>query len=238
MDLDPGQTEFTPPGLISLNEVTTPLFGPPCTHMRDPLQTYFIGDVTPQNDVEQFEKSALALFETWRETSDTCPLVINSHGWMQGRGYTSQVKLINHMRPQRIVQLADEPSKAPLRIADLKASQHGTDWLPLVHALPSAVCAAPRVRHTAADLRSHAYRCYFEDARCRTLRVSWRQLCVAFADQLPPSQAFYALNGTVVALAVDHRPRRLLNEVSTASAENRLTRVRGSTTLPISCPST
>jgi polynucleotide 5'-kinase involved in rRNA processing len=217
MDLDPGQTEFTPPGLISLNEVTAPLVGPPSTHMRDPILTHFIGDITPQNDVDHFEQSALALFAAYRELDlNKCPLIINSHGWMQNRGYTSQIRLINHFRPQRIVQLAEDQSKAPLRIADLKASQHGTDWVPLIHTLPIAESASPRVKHSAADYRSHAYRCYFEDARCRTLRVSWRHLTIAFTDELPPSQALYALNGTVVALTVDTRPRRLLNEVSTS----------------------
>ncbi len=220
MDLDPGQTEFTPPGLISLNEVTAPLLGPPSTHMHDPILAHFIGDITPQTDVDHFDQSAIALFTAYSELHNTakCPLIINSHGWMQSRGYTSQIRLINHFRPQRIVQLAEDQSKAPLHIADLKASQHGTDWVPLIHTLPVAESAAPRIRHTAADYRSHTYRCYFEDARCRTLRVSWRHLAIAFTDELPPSQALYALNGTVVALTVDTRPRRLLNEVSSCQS--------------------
>lgn len=214
MDLDPGQTEFTPPGLISLNEVTAPLVGPPSTHMRDPILAHFIGDITPQHEVDHFEQSVMALFAASNELDRAkCPLIINSHGWMHSRGYTSQLRLINHFKPQRIVQLAEDPSKAPLNIADLNASQHGTDWVPLVHTLPIAESAAPRVKHSAADYRSHAYRCYFEDARCRTLRVSWRHLAIAFTDQVAPSQALYALNGTVVALTTDTRPRRLLNEV-------------------------
>ena len=101
MDLDPGQTEFTPPGLISLNEVTAPLLGPPSTHLQNPILAHFIGDITPQNDVDQFEQSAMGLFAKHAAMNhDNCPLIINSHGWIQARGYTSQIRLINHFRPE------------------------------------------------------------------------------------------------------------------------------------------
>jgi polynucleotide 5'-hydroxyl-kinase GRC3/NOL9 len=38
IDLDPGQAEFTPPGLISLVLVTEPLVGPNFTHLKQPLE--------------------------------------------------------------------------------------------------------------------------------------------------------------------------------------------------------
>ncbi len=36
IDLDPGQTEFTPPGIISIHLISQPIMGPNFTHMRHP----------------------------------------------------------------------------------------------------------------------------------------------------------------------------------------------------------
>ena len=37
LECDVGQTEFTPPGIISLSRVDKPLLGPPFSHQRDPI---------------------------------------------------------------------------------------------------------------------------------------------------------------------------------------------------------
>lgn len=38
IDLDPGQTEFTPPGMISVHVCTEPIFGPNFTHLKDSVR--------------------------------------------------------------------------------------------------------------------------------------------------------------------------------------------------------
>ena len=37
LECDVGQTEFTPPGVISLSRVDKPLLGPPFTHQKEPV---------------------------------------------------------------------------------------------------------------------------------------------------------------------------------------------------------
>jgi len=38
LDLDPGQSEFTAPGCLSLVEVNEPLLGPSFTHIKTPIR--------------------------------------------------------------------------------------------------------------------------------------------------------------------------------------------------------
>ncbi|KAE8218489.1 hypothetical protein CF319_g7653, partial [Tilletia indica] len=57
LDLDLGQTEFGPPGVLSLNIFNTAtsssasplLIGPPWTTLRQPVRSHFVGDTTPKN---------------------------------------------------------------------------------------------------------------------------------------------------------------------------------------------
>lgn len=36
IDLDPGQTEFTPPGMLSAKVISEPILGPNFCHLKDP----------------------------------------------------------------------------------------------------------------------------------------------------------------------------------------------------------
>ena len=50
LDCDVGQPELTPPGLVSLFVVSTPLLGPPHTHLQTPLHSYFLGETSPKSE--------------------------------------------------------------------------------------------------------------------------------------------------------------------------------------------
>ena len=56
MDTDIGQTEFTPPGFVSIFilDNSEPMLGPALPHWRKPLLSYFIGDVTPRSFPEMY----------------------------------------------------------------------------------------------------------------------------------------------------------------------------------------
>ncbi|GFR22283.1 polynucleotide 5'-hydroxyl-kinase nol-9 [Trichonephila clavata] len=45
LDTDPGQTEFSPPGVVSLTKVTGPLLGPSFSHLRTPYRMIFTGSI-------------------------------------------------------------------------------------------------------------------------------------------------------------------------------------------------
>ena len=82
LDLDVGQPEMTPPGIVSLHQVeghlglssedhseTTLLLGPPHTHLSSSCvstSAYFFGDVTPRRDPRKYLSSAAALVDEHR----------------------------------------------------------------------------------------------------------------------------------------------------------------------------
>lgn len=45
LDLDPGQSEFTAPGCLSVVEVSEPLLGPSFTHFKIPLRYLLFGEL-------------------------------------------------------------------------------------------------------------------------------------------------------------------------------------------------
>lgn len=90
METDVGQPEFTPPGLVSLNIVSSPLFGPPFTHLTFPLSAYFVGDVTPKDAVMLYVRTVLKLYDEYLQERDIrLPLIINTHGWVKGTMFTN-----------------------------------------------------------------------------------------------------------------------------------------------------
>jgi polynucleotide 5'-hydroxyl-kinase GRC3/NOL9 len=50
LDGDVGQTEFAPPGCMSLHIIHAPAFSSPFTHLRPPHRAYFVGSTSPKND--------------------------------------------------------------------------------------------------------------------------------------------------------------------------------------------
>ena len=61
IDCDLGQPEFTTPGLLSLHIITEPILSPSHMHIKEPLLSYFIGDITSKNEPELFAKALTAL---------------------------------------------------------------------------------------------------------------------------------------------------------------------------------
>ncbi|PVG04867.1 hypothetical protein CPB86DRAFT_803579 [Serendipita vermifera] len=106
LECDPGQTEFTPPGLVSLHIIDKPIFGPPFTHPRHALKAHFTGSTSVKSLSSHYLKCVKALLETYNldiryeEDQETfpmemnaemarpkgVPLVINTFGWTKGLG--------------------------------------------------------------------------------------------------------------------------------------------------------
>ena len=96
MECDLGQTEFTPPGLVSLNYVSLPILGineivstqhpgPPFTHLRQPHKSFYIGATTPKHDPDFYLACITQLYNDYLATSSKdVPLVINTQGWIKG----------------------------------------------------------------------------------------------------------------------------------------------------------
>ncbi|XP_073679523.1 polynucleotide 5'-hydroxyl-kinase NOL9 [Garra rufa] len=103
LECDIGQTEFTPPGCLSLNTVTEPLLGPPFTHLRDPEHMVYYGQADCQADIDRYLESLKSL---WRHISGESPVIINTMGWIKGHGFQILVDLIRLFSVTHVVQLS------------------------------------------------------------------------------------------------------------------------------------
>ncbi|XP_064489335.1 polynucleotide 5'-hydroxyl-kinase NOL9-like isoform X2 [Ornithodoros turicata] len=105
LDCDPGQTEFSPPGTLSLVKVTHPLLGPPFTHVCTPEKMYFLGDVSPAASPDSYSNAIRCLVEYKNQHFPSCPLVVNTMGWLYGIGMSLFVDIIRWVNPTDLVQL-------------------------------------------------------------------------------------------------------------------------------------
>lgn len=106
LDLDPGQPEFSPPGDLSLVHLRSCKFGPSFTHPRvtvfagdTVLRSHHLGTLSPNVDPGHYLECASDLIEHYRTSfpdSRSCPLIVNSCGWVQGTGLELLVELIRY----------------------------------------------------------------------------------------------------------------------------------------------
>ncbi|KAG2532460.1 hypothetical protein JM18_001098 [Phytophthora kernoviae] len=103
LDTDLGQSELTPPGLVALHALTTPLLGPGFSQMKNPIRSFFCGDTNPGNDPLYYMKAVKSLLRLYdrkwgtysnasngspKNAQRTCvPLVVNTDGWIKSMGH-------------------------------------------------------------------------------------------------------------------------------------------------------
>ncbi|XP_016404510.1 polynucleotide 5'-hydroxyl-kinase NOL9-like [Sinocyclocheilus rhinocerous] len=123
LECDLGQTEFTPPGCLSLNTVTEPLLGPPFTHLRDPEHMVYYGQADCQADIDRYLESLKSL---WRHVSGESPVIINTMGWIRGHGFQILVDLIRLFSVTHVVQLSfGNAPQCQLLTPDFFRTAHG-----------------------------------------------------------------------------------------------------------------
>ncbi|XP_074645215.1 polynucleotide 5'-hydroxyl-kinase NOL9-like isoform X2 [Tubulanus polymorphus] len=111
LDCDVGQTEFTAPGLVSLNLITRPLLGPPFSHQLEPECCYFVGGVSPANDPSYYLKCVQRAFYKYSSLGPRVPLIVNTIGWNNGVGVCIMVEILKLIKPNRVVQLISKSIK-------------------------------------------------------------------------------------------------------------------------------
>ncbi|XP_069803237.1 polynucleotide 5'-hydroxyl-kinase NOL9 [Dendropsophus ebraccatus] len=121
LDCDLGQTEFTPPGCLSLLSITKPVLGPPYNQQRDPYKMVFYGDTSCEQDMERFIESVKYVITSYKRDQ---PLIINTMGWVKGFGLLLLIDLIHLLSPSHIVQMssADKIEMEPLTPEYIKRS--------------------------------------------------------------------------------------------------------------------
>ncbi|KAM9370265.1 polynucleotide 5'-hydroxyl-kinase NOL9 [Phaethornis superciliosus] len=113
MECDIGQTEFTPPGCVSLSDVTEPILGPPFTHQQTPRKMVYYGQTSCEQDTERYLDVVKYVFSSYKKE---VPLVINTMGWVKGEGLLLLIDIIRLLSPSHIVQMDvyDWKAMAPL----------------------------------------------------------------------------------------------------------------------------
>ncbi|XP_075577724.1 polynucleotide 5'-hydroxyl-kinase NOL9 [Pelecanus crispus] len=102
MECDIGQTEFTPPGCVSLSNVTEPILGPPFTHQQTPCKMVYYGQTSCEQDTERYLDVVKYVFSSYKKE---VPLVINTMGWVKGEGLLLLIDIIRLLSPSHIVQM-------------------------------------------------------------------------------------------------------------------------------------
>uniref|UniRef100_A0A1I7XF87 Protein kinase domain-containing protein n=1 Tax=Heterorhabditis bacteriophora TaxID=37862 RepID=A0A1I7XF87_HETBA len=85
LDVDVGQTEFTPAGCMSLWKLTMPILDLPFTHQQlFYSSSYFYGNISPADDTAKYKDIFDRLLNEFNSHSDPGSLVvINTMGWLE-----------------------------------------------------------------------------------------------------------------------------------------------------------
>lgn len=126
LDVDCGQSELSPPGMMTLTILSRPLLSDPPLHMVcggsgnhisqqqtedaiDQVASYFYGDITSKADPDTFINMTTQLMRTYAKlvagSSTACPLVVNTDGWVKGLGAEILAAVIGATNPCHVVQI-------------------------------------------------------------------------------------------------------------------------------------
>ncbi|XP_044259863.1 polynucleotide 5'-hydroxyl-kinase NOL9 [Tribolium madens] len=108
IDLDPGQSEFTVPGSISLVEITEPVFGVNYTHLHK-TQRSILSNINIAYEPDKYISSVKLLLREHFE--EEIPTVVNYMGYTHGMGLNILSAVIVHVQPTDILQICSRDSK-------------------------------------------------------------------------------------------------------------------------------
>ncbi|XP_059473817.1 polynucleotide 5'-hydroxyl-kinase NOL9 [Neocloeon triangulifer] len=114
LDLDPGQSEFTAPGCVSLVEVTEPLLGPSYTNQKPPLRSVFLGQVDVTRCLNEYHEAVQDLVKFFSKLGQSKPLIVNTMGFNSGIGVDIMsmiLKLLMEDVPVNVVNLKSRAAK-------------------------------------------------------------------------------------------------------------------------------
>lgn len=169
LDLDPGQPEFSPPGLISLYRILRPdvRMTTACPEQQDLLRRHWIGETSAKDDPHHYLACVADLIKMTDEERGSfdrsCTVVVNTPGWIKGTGKDLTIE---------ICRLLLDSFKNDLKVVAL-------GHVPLASELPSChITSLPGhdttgvLGPTAADLRTLNILGYFHrrEAACEALQ--------------------------------------------------------------------
>ncbi|CAE1264540.1 GRC3 [Acanthosepion pharaonis] len=226
LDCDPGQTEFTPPGCVSLNVVKQFILGPPFCHQQDPAFNTFFGEVSPEGNRNHYMMCIRSAINYYLRMPERLPLIINTMGWIKGPGKKMLDGIINMIPPDHVVLLNSvkervNPSdllpknvmKNQWRFEGEASDRHvGSTCNWDLTVLKSVVRNVEKMTKLSnADLRSLTILSYLGKNWSPGVslnhnvpyKIKWSSLAIHVCQEIvPPSQILYAINASVVALCI------------------------------------
>ena len=215
LETDPGQPSFSPPGLVSLHQLTNPIFSPPFIRsgMNDLIRSHHIGNISPRDNPRHYIDCINNLLS---HDSGNAPTIINTPGWTKGTGFELLLSLVEIASPDFILVLSNPGNDTLARNLHPLASKLEIDLL-LVESANTIPAAVPL---TAADLRtlgimSYFHRVDFDTWDFKTHLTAWKPWVVKFTgsleergicgiaiqgEELLPEDIVLAINGTMVAI--------------------------------------
>ncbi|KAK9462107.1 uncharacterized protein V1516DRAFT_673763 [Lipomyces oligophaga] len=166
LDLDPGQPEFGPPGLLHLLIPSrSQPFGPPITNViaNCILNSVHVGTTTPR-DIDNYSSCISYLVDRFleleRERSKPTPLLVNTCGWVKSGAQNSFSSVLENVKPDFIIQLknSEEESSTDLDTLISRYISQNSNTKLIIEGAPSTKA---RERMTAADARIARILAYF-----------------------------------------------------------------------------
>ncbi|KAH7700766.1 CRE-NOL-9 protein [Aphelenchoides avenae] len=107
LDSDIGQSELTPPGLVSLHNVKKPLLSASFIHPESTFtNSYFFGATSTQINIRFYLRLVDQAIRDFREkSSPKSVLVVNTMGWVEGEGQNIMYHIIKSSRATIVLNL-------------------------------------------------------------------------------------------------------------------------------------
>jgi len=105
LDTDLGQSEFTPPGLVSLTTCKGLLAGPPYTHTQTSVTAHYLGVTTMAHCQASYLAAIRDLLGHYHRQvthGAAAPLVINTHGWVSEKGWGAVKAIVGMAVPDAV----------------------------------------------------------------------------------------------------------------------------------------
>ncbi|KAF3307955.1 Polynucleotide 5'-hydroxyl-kinase grc3 [Orbilia oligospora] len=112
LDLDPGQPSFTPPCILSLHKITSPILAPSFATFgsTEIVRQHHVGYISPREDPKYYLRCAADLMREYRrlvEQGEKLTLIVNTCGWIKGMGRELLHELVAVCEPTDVVGLGD-----------------------------------------------------------------------------------------------------------------------------------
>ncbi|KAH1012290.1 polynucleotide 5'-hydroxyl-kinase NOL9 isoform X1 [Dendroctonus ponderosae] len=122
VDLDPGQSEFNPPGFVSVSTIEDYILGPNFTHLQTP-DISILSHINMGQNIQHYLKTVRVLMQSADFPSGNFPVLINFPGYTQDLGMEIAGNLFQVITPDVVIELkstkANRNYKMPVTAANI-----------------------------------------------------------------------------------------------------------------------